>query len=376
MIGSAPAASARTFVATIGSLPAGDTWQLGSMLGTLPAAQGAAFVGAVGSVAPDQARAVVQVLSGSPPQALVTLSSFVAGQSADDASRTMASIASFAQTGTPVTIAAPYGSTTTASGREVVSFAVPVDAPPVASRRGGVEVAGARSQGTPARAVVVFARPGQSARVVRYEAGPWPSLALPLGNGLSGVLPVVNLPDTAIALTFDPAPSNLDPVQRGSLGGGIVTPLGSPFTIDVEAPDDATVGLSFPSIPVPADALLGYLHEARDGAGNFVGYLRAPTTFVPVTGRQDWSLTAAELRATLMLPVALRPAYVTNFVPGLRIWSGPYDGAKDFGPAGPLLTTYTVVAPQVGGRIYVLNEATMNYGWIDAAGVAPTGPPE
>jgi hypothetical protein len=87
-------------------------------------------------------------------------------------------------------------------------------------------------------------------------------------------------------------------------------------------------------------------------------------------------LTAAEMRATLVLPVALRPAYVANFVPGLRIWSGPYEGAKDFGPAGPLLTTYTVVAPQVGDRIYVLNEVTKNFGWIDASGVAPTGPPE
>jgi hypothetical protein len=168
----------------------------------------------------------------------------------------------------------------------------------------------------------------------------------------------------------------LNAVQKGSLGGGIVTPLGSPFTLDVEAPDDATVGLSFPSIAVPTDASLGYLYETRDGGGNFVGYLRAPTTFVPLTGRQDWSLTAAEMRATLVLPVALRPAYVANFVPGLRIWSGPYEGAKDFGPAGPLLTTYTVVAPQVGDRIYVLNEVTKNFGWIDASGVAPTGPPE
>jgi hypothetical protein len=376
MIGSAPAASARTFVATIGSLPAGETWQLGSMLGTLPAAQGAAFVGAVGSVAPEQARAVVQVLSGSPPQALVTLSSFVAGQSADDASRTLASIAGIAQAGTPVTIAAPYGSTTTATGREIVSFVIPVDSPPAATRRDAVEVAGAKSQGAPSRAVVILARPGQAARVVRYEAGPWPSLALVLGNGLSGALPFVNLPDTALSFTFDPSPPNLNAVQKGSLGGGIVTPLGSPFTLDVEAPDDATVGLSFPSIAVPTDASLGYLYETRDGGGNFVGYLRAPTTFVPLTGRQDWSLTAAEMRATLVLPVALRPAYVANFVPGLRIWSGPYEGAKDFGPAGPLLTTYTVVAPQVGDRIYVLNEVTKNFGWIDASGVAPTGPPE
>jgi hypothetical protein len=375
-IGTVPASSARTFVETIGSIPAGETWQVGSVLGSLPAVQGAAIVGAVGSLPIEQARTVVQVLSVSPPQALVTLAAFVSGQSSEQSARTMASISSYAQAGTPVTIAAPYGSSVTASGREIVSFVVPADSPPTASRQGAAEVAGAKSQGTPSRTVVVLARPGQAARVVRYEAGPWPLLALPLGNRLSGAIPLVNLPDSAMALTFDPAPSNLNAVQKGSLGGGIVTPLGSPFTLDVDAPDEATIGLSFPSIAVPTDASLGYLYETRDGGGNFVGYLRAPTTFVPLTGRQDWSLTAAELRATLVLPVALRPAYVANFVPGLRIWSGPYEGAKDFGPADPLLTTYTVVAPQVGDRIYVLNEATKNYGWIDATGVAPTGPPE
>ena len=78
-----------------------------------------------------------------------------------------------------------------------------------------------------------------------------------------------------MSLTFDPAPSNLNDVQKGSLGGGIVTPLGLPFTLDVEAPDDATIGFSFPSITVPTDASLVYLYETRDGGGNFVGYLRA-----------------------------------------------------------------------------------------------------
>jgi hypothetical protein len=29
----------------------------------------------------------------------------------------------------------------------------------------------------------------------------------------------------------------------------------------------------------------------------------------------------------------------------------------------------------VGGRILVLNTATGNYGWIDAQGVGPSGPP-
>lgn len=376
-IGSAPGPAARTFVNTLGTLPSAETWQVTTVLGSLAPSQGAAFVSAIGSVPASEARAVVQVLAGSPPQAVVAFADFAAGQSAEESTRTVGAIAALAQAGTPVTVAAPYASTTTASGREILSFVIAVDAPPAATWRGDVEVAGAKAQGTPSRAVVVLARPGQSARVMRHEAGAWPSLALPLGHGpLAGTMPLANLPAEATALTFDPAPPGLNPVQLGSLGGGIVTPLGAPFTIDVEAPDDAIVGLSFPSIPVPPGAALGYLHETRDAAGDFLGYLRAPTAFVPATGRQDWSLAASDLRATLVLPVALRPAYVTNFAEGLRIWSGPLAGAHDFGPAGAPLTTYTVVAPQVGGRIYVLDEATGNFGWIDATGVAPGGPPE
>jgi hypothetical protein len=34
-----------------------------------------------------------------------------------------------------------------------------------------------------------------------------------------------------------------------------------------------------------------------------------------------------------------------------------------------------VVGPQVGGRILVFNRFAANYGWIDAEGVGPVGPP-
>jgi hypothetical protein len=47
----------------------------------------------------------------------------------------------------------------------------------------------------------------------------------------------------------------------------------------------------------------------------------------------------------------------------------------DYGLAGPQFTIYTVVGPQVAGRIYVFNPTTLNYGWIDASGVGPSGPP-
>jgi hypothetical protein len=78
----------------------------------------------------------------------------------------------------------------------------------------------------------------------------------------------------------------------------------------------------------------------------------------------------------LVLPVALQPAFVQNFSAESHIYSNPNSDAVDFGIAGPQFTTFTVVAPQVGGRIYVLNPQTKGYGWINASEVGPASAPD
>ena len=90
-------------------------------------------------------------------------------------------------------------------------------------------------------------------------------------------------------------------------------------------------------------------------------------------------LTAAvsldAMQGTLFLPAIITPAYVQSHDPLVRIWSAPTADAVSFGVAGPQFTTYTVVAPQISGRLFVFNPVTSNYGWIDVSGVGPTGPP-
>jgi hypothetical protein len=114
----------------------------------------------------------------------------------------------------------------------------------------------------------------------------------------------------------------------------------------------------------------------RAAGGRFQGYLRAPAAFDSATGSQTWTLDARASADLLMLVAAIQPGYVQNFDASAHIYSGPDDLAVDFGEAGPAFTTFTVVGPQVDRRIYVYSPISKGYGWIDAAGVGPSGPPQ
>ena len=93
------------------------------------------------------------------------------------------------------------------------------------------------------------------------------------------------------------------------------------------------------------------------------------------TGTVTIPLSVAELQGTLFLPVSIQPGYVQNHDPLVHTWSGPTSLAADFGFAGPQFTTFTVVAPQVGLRLFVYSPVVDNYAWIDVSGVGPSGPP-
>lgn len=81
------------------------------------------------------------------------------------------------------------------------------------------------------------------------------------------------------------------------------------------------------------------------------------------------------VQGTLFLPVVLRDAWVQSVGSDVHLWSGPAPDSSDFGPAGPVGTVFTVMGPQVLERAYVYDPITDTYGWIDAAGVTPSGPP-
>ncbi len=310
------------------------------------------------------------------PAERAALTTSLANMPADRVAAYIANLSSLPGT---VKIATGGTSGVASDGTVTTSFDVDDEDPAPAARAiDGADVAGVRVATTARRTVVVIVPAGQRALINRGRSGTWPNIALPLPAGAqAGLTPLLSLPADATSLSFDPTPANLNVVQQGSLGGGIVTPLAGPFAIAVTAPQtpDATVDLSLPSVTVDPGQAFGYLLSVNAPDGSFFGYLRAPARFDPSTGRQTWQMTAKALETTLFMPVALTPAYVQNFSADTHIHSGPDASAVDFGVAGPAFTTFTVVGPQMGNRIYVYSPVTKGYGWVDASGVGPSGPP-
>jgi hypothetical protein len=194
-----------------------------------------------------------------------------------------------------------------------------------------------------------------------------------------------------MTVVFDPAPKLANDVVAGlSLGGGNVTRVAPPIDIQFQAVDSTTgtsaplpgsvlekrIELTLPVLVTPPglDQQFEWLREFRED-GLFTGYFRMASTFDPGRNSHRYNIALGEVTGTLFLPAIISPAYLQNFDPNVHVFSGPTITAVDFGLAGPQFTTFTVVGPQVGKRIYVFNSATNNYGWIDVEGVGPSGPP-
>lgn len=196
---------------------------------------------------------------------------------------------------------------------------------------------------------------------------------------------------TALSVVFDFQPS-LTTASAVDVGGGDVTALAGPLDIKLQLADsggnslDLGPAASLPvTITLPAPSQLGqvgssgdlaWLQAIYDHSGAFLGYVRPAAVFDPTSDTVVLTPAAGSLAGTLFLPVGIVPAWVQNFVPGIHIFSAPTPDGIDFGAAADhQFTTFTVVAPQVGRRLFVFNQATGNYGWIDVNGVGPSGPP-
>ncbi len=187
----------------------------------------------------------------------------------------------------------------------------------------------------------------------------------------------------SIAVAFDAAPPIENEVQAGSLGGGVVVPVGRPIDLRLDlrdstgnpirpVDDGTTVDITLPVLPSPPDeaGTFAWLVATYDADG-FAGYERPPAVFDPSTNQTTVSVSPAGLQGTLFLPTLIVPATVATLDADARMWSTPWSDAVDFGPVGPALTDLVVVAPQVRGRIYVYNPVTANYGWVSATQVGP-----
>ena len=375
-----PIAPVSPSTSVITATPGLATERLAAAIAAVPGGISPAAAAAVGDALAGvdlrTARAFIDTMADLPPAQAAHVLMVIAAGTPEEARAAVAAVSALPP---GATIARPGGSLRGPNGAETFTYNLDDGEAraPQASLVGSVEVAGARHAITGRGPVVFLVRSGQAALVTRPRSGAWPDLRFPLLAGfLAGTGPAIALPAEATSITFEPAPDGLNIVERGSLGGGIVVPLARPFAVRVEATDPtARVGFALPSPTVGPGQVLAYLHSLRAPSGKFQGYLRAPASFDGATGSQTWALDARAASDVLVLVGAIQPGYVQNFDASAHIYSGPDDLAVDFGEAGPAFTTFTVVGPQVDKRIYVYSPVTKAYGWIDSAGVGPSGPP-
>jgi len=374
-LASAPAAALQSFTKVLAGMDPARAASVFKLMASVPADQVGKLISTVSALPAAQAGALLSGLAGLPAAEAGAMIGTASTLPAADAAAVFSAVADLFSAGGSVRFAVPGAVTRGANGVDAVTYNFDDGGAVAGINLGDEEVAGV-SQASGGRTVLVVVKPGQQARMKRGKSGAWPNIALPVTAGpRAGLTPIVSPPADATDVWFEPVPATANEVQRGSLGGGSVIPLSPPFAITV-AGSKGKVGFSLPSIAVASTMEFGYLTQANDGSGAFAGYTRADAKFVPATGRQEFDVNAADLGGAFMLPAAFQPAYVQNFSESLRIYSGWDDKAADFGAAGPQFTTFKVVAPQIGNRIYVFNPVTGNYGWINADGVGPSGPPK
>jgi hypothetical protein len=176
--------------------------------------------------------------------------------------------------------------------------------------------------------------------------------------------------------------------EQGALGGGAAVRIAPPVDLGLVA-HDALSGQQVPlpeqvreetflvSLPVlvapsnPDDTFTWLIGVHEDGA--FLGYMRYPSRYDADRGMLVFEMPARVLQNTTVLPVILQPSWVQTFLPQTHVWSSPFRDAQDLGVSGDVWASYQVIAPQVGGRIGVLDPTSGALVWIDAFGVGPTG---
>ena len=100
-----------------------------------------------------------------------------------------------------------------------------------------------------------------------------------------------------------------------------------------------------------------------------------PTLAVPA------QMTPTPRPAPTPVPEAAPEPFAPFWVRNHRItelWSGASSGPDtvSFGATSGQFCAFLVVRPPEGDRLYVLNPASQDYLWIDAAAVGPAGPPD
>ena len=214
--------------------------------------------------------------------------------------------------------------------------------------------------------VLILARPGTSAEIIADEAHGWPEIVVPvLGNVVH-----LTVPQGVTVLRVDTAPMGLGEAERGSLGGGIVSPTGDPVRITAFGNSNSPVVVSPAGFTAHDGSSGTYLGSVRDG-DVFAGYeLVARDPSASKVG-PSLSVAVGDLTGRLLLAATIGRASVVTLAEDTALMSAPYQPAEVIGTIGSVFTTLEVVAPQLGERIMVANPATGETGWVDATTVAP-----
>jgi hypothetical protein len=164
---------------------------------------------------------------------------------------------------------------------------------------------------------------------------------------------------------------NRAPVPRATVG--IVR---NGVTDHIRVDDGGVSRFSFPSA-VPDDFCSGYEHVSPahplSCARSIVvgpGLTREVELVVHVLPFEPWVSPFADPDWTR----GFTPFWVQTHAPGVVLWSGPDEGAVVFGARGQW-SHFLVAGPQVGTRLYVFDNASKNFAWVDAEAVGPSGPP-
>jgi hypothetical protein len=243
---------------------------------------------------------------------------------------------------------------------------------------------------------VQAAQPEVAAASIVIDPAPAPANPVPegvIGNGriaaAPGLAPVdvlLQLRDAAgnavkPAASAD-ATSTASPAGTTAIGTDTAA-AGTAGTDDAETdagdadPSESVVLVRLPlGQPSEPGAEFHWLHEVLED-GVFQGYTWSPDEVVDEeTGTVTIPMPVSALQGTLFVPASITPGYVANYDPLVHMWSGPTREARDFGFAGPQFTTFPVLAPQVGLRLFVFSPVVNNYAWVDAMGVGPVGDPD
>ncbi|NBP25864.1 MAG: hypothetical protein EBU81_15235, partial [Proteobacteria bacterium] len=147
-------------------------------------------------------------------------------------------------------------------------------------------------------------------------------------------------------ITLDNTPPLENEVQAGSLGGGIVVPVGRPIDLRLDLVDSTGARLRAPrgsmasisiSLPVTADAnggVFAWLVAEYDDE-RFVGYIRPVADFNPETNSVTVHVPVQGMTGTLFLPTVIVPATVLSLDPDAHLYSAAGADGEDFGPIGP-----------------------------------------